>query len=234
MQGFEHQSLMLQRRRARLRQAGQDFQIRLLQRAPTVEIDHQPPGDGQQVGSRRRDGLLQRSGRNEQADEGILGQVGRIATVAQSTIEPSAQPSVVVLVQPAEQLILCSGSSVHGVAFHHMRMTRIIFLCHLFHQGIRAGISAPYRGCPPRGPCGASSDAPVRVRYANLHSPPWCRKSDSLTGRAGALRRIEGGDAWFLLANEPAAEPVREQARSYEKPCPPVWCPCKTGLFSAL
>lgn len=79
------------------RHLGQGLAVGPLQLLATPVIDHQPTGHGAQEGARCVQ--LQCLALAQQAQEGVLRQVGGIRRVAQLAAQPGLQPAVVLAVQ---------------------------------------------------------------------------------------------------------------------------------------
>lgn len=104
LQQVDQHQLVLFRQREGFALFGQCVQIALLKRLATQAVDHHPARHGGQERTRivrlgpTRTGLLA----EQQAHEGVLCQIGRLARAPQPLTQPAYQPAVMVAVQLGE------------------------------------------------------------------------------------------------------------------------------------
>ena len=91
---------------------GQRVKIGLLQRAALVPVDQDAAGHRGEVGARFVQDRWQAG--IEDAREGVVGKVGRVADIAEPAAQPMLQPGMVVAVQGVDLLPRIAVVSLHG------------------------------------------------------------------------------------------------------------------------
>ena len=114
-QGFQQQVTRLGAWQQVFGEIRQAFQVRPLQRLAAQVVDHQAFGDGGQIGPRLAD--IGKIPAGENAQEGVMGQVGRIECAAQALLQAQAQPAVVLAVE----LMRSDGAVVQAGQGRHAR-----------------------------------------------------------------------------------------------------------------
>ncbi|KAG1253708.1 hypothetical protein G6F65_017350 [Rhizopus arrhizus] len=120
MQQLQCLRAFLRRRVHRLRLRGQRGQIGTLQVGALPVVDQQRVRDGAEVGTRQAQ-LGRIDATAEQAQEGVLGQVGSAIGVVGAAAQPAQQPTMVFAVEPRQR---SAGGGGHG--HRHRSLMRMI------------------------------------------------------------------------------------------------------------
>ncbi|MCY1535332.1 hypothetical protein D9M68_707320 [compost metagenome] len=125
LQQFEDQLALLGRGRLGLGQVGQGFEVGALQFLAAPVIDHQAAGHGAQEGA--RSAQVEAVAFAEQAQEGVLRQVGGIGGIAQLAAQPVLQPAVMLAVQRLDGE-MGRGHEGHREMRYQMKISRIFMV----------------------------------------------------------------------------------------------------------